>query len=307
MRVLVTGGCGFIGSHIVDKLLQEKHDVYVIDNLITGNKGNIVHNIPIMDCDINSDMVDEVFKEFRPEAIIHHAAQVSVTNSVNDMLYDETVNIHGTLKLIEAARKYGAKKIIFASSAAVYGNTVALPIDLSHPTEPLSPYGVSKLSVEYYLKMAQKLFGIDYTILRYSNVYGPRQDANGEGGVIAIFSDCLAQNKAPFIYGDGKQTRDFVYVEDVASANVNALTAGHNEILNVSSGSQISIAELFETMKEASGQEIDAIYKEERHGDIRDSVLCNERTKQVLNWNPGTSLLEGLKRTLHYYNENVIS
>lgn len=307
MRVLVTGGCGFIGSHIVDKLLEEKHDVYVIDNLVTGHKGNVLHNIPIMDCDINSDMVDEIFENFKPEAIIHHAAQVSVTNSVNDMLYDETVNIHGTLRLIEAARKHNVKKIIFASTAAVYGNTVTLPIDLNHPTEPMSPYGVSKLSVEYYLKMAQKLFNIEYTILRYSNVYGPRQDANGEGGVIAIFSDCLAQNKAPFIYGDGEQTRDFIYVEDVASANVKALTMGHNEILNVSSGSQISIRELFETMKEASGQKIDAIYKEERHGDIRNSVLCNEKTKQALNWSPETSLLEGLRKTLNFYNENVIS
>jgi UDP-glucose 4-epimerase len=301
MRVLVTGGCGFIGSHIVDKLIQEKHDVYVVDNLVTGHKQNVSQNIPIMDCDINSDMMDKVVQDFKPEVIIHQAAQVSVAHSINDMLYDEKVNIHGTVKIIDLAKKYDVKKIIFASSAAVYGNPVTLPVDLNHPTEPLSPYGVSKLSVEYYLKMANTLSGLDYTILRYANVYGPRQDAHGEGGVISIFSDCLANGNPPTIYGDGEQTRDFVYVEDVASANVQALSLGHNQVLNVSTGEEISVKNLFETMQEVAGLSLDVNYEDERNGDIRKSVLCNKKTKEVLNWNPQTSLFEGLQKTLNYY------
>lgn len=301
MKVLVTGGCGFIGSHIVDKLIREKHDVYVVDNLKSGHKKNLDPSVQMMDCDINSDLMEKVIQDFQPEAIIHQAAQVSVAHSINDILYDENVNIRGTVNLIDLAKKYGVKKMVFASSAAVYGNPVSLPVDLTHPTNPLSPYGVSKLSVEYYLKMASQTFGLDYTILRYANVYGPRQDAHGEGGVIAIFSDCLANGKAPTIFGDGEQTRDFVYVEDVAAANVSALTMGHNQTLNVSSGEEITVNKLFETMQEAAGTSLEVNYKEERSGDIRKSVLCNKVTKEQLNWNPKTSLLEGLQNTLNFY------
>lgn len=301
MKVLVTGGCGFIGSHIVDKLIGEKHDVYVVDNLVSGHKKNLDPRVQMMDCDINSDLMEKVIQDFQPEAIIHQAAQVSVAHSINDMLYDENVNIRGTVNLIDLAKKYGIKKMVFASSAAVYGNPVSLPVDLTHPTNPLSPYGVSKLSVEYYLKMASQTFGLDYTILRYANVYGPRQDAHGEGGVIAIFSDCLANGKAPTIFGDGEQTRDFVYVEDVADANVRALTMGHNQTLNVSSGEEITVNKLFETMQEAAGTSLEVNYKEERSGDIRKSVLCNKVTQEQLNWNPETSLLEGLQNTLNFY------
>ena len=172
---------------------------------------------------------------------------------------------------------------------------------LDHPTNPLSPYGVSKLSVEYYLKMANETFGINYTILRYANVYGPRQDANGEGGVIAIFSDALAKGNSPTIYGDGEQTRDFIYVEDVADANVKALTKGHNQILNVSSGEEITVNNLFEEMQKAAGTKLTVIYEEERSGDIRKSVLCNKVTKEQLDWNPSTSLFAGLQNTLNFY------
>lgn len=301
MKVLVTGGCGFIGSHIVDKLIHEKHDVYVVDNLVTGNIKNVNPKVPIMDCDINSELMEKVIQDFQPEAIIHQAAQVSVAHSINDMLYDESVNIHGSLKIIDLAKKYNVKKIIFASSAAVYGNPVSLPVGLDHPTNPLSPYGVSKLSVEYYLKMANETFGINYTILRYANVYGPRQDANGEGGVIAIFSDALAKGNSPTIYGDGEQTRDFIYVEDVADANVKALTKGHNQILNVSSGEEITVNNLFEEMQKAAGTKLTVIYEEERSGDIRKSVLCNKVTKEQLDWNPSTSLFAGLQNTLNFY------
>ncbi|WP_078431853.1 NAD-dependent epimerase/dehydratase family protein [Metabacillus halosaccharovorans] len=301
MKVLVTGGCGFIGSHIVDKLMDENHDVYVVDNLVTGNKNNVNPNVPIMDCDINSELMEKVVQDFQPEAIIHQAAQVSVAHSINDMLYDESVNIHGSLKIIDLAKKYNVKKIVFASSAAVYGNPVSLPVELDHPTNPLSPYGVSKLSVEYYLKMAKETFDIDYTILRYANVYGPRQDANGEGGVIAIFSDALAKGNSPTIYGDGMQTRDFVYVEDVADANVRALTMGHNQILNVSSSEEITVNSLFETMQKVAGTNIAVNYEEERNGDIRKSVLCNKITKEQLDWVPSTSLFVGLQNTMNYY------
>jgi UDP-glucose 4-epimerase len=306
MKVLVTGGCGFIGSHIVDLLLKENHEVIIVDNFVTGHKRNVQHDVSIVDCDINDPLFEQVIADFRPNAIIHQAAQVSVPKSCQDMLYDEQVNIRGSLNVIEQAKKYDVQKIVFASSAAVYGNPQHLPIDVGHPVNPLSPYGVSKLAVEKYLQMAHSLYGIQYTILRYANVYGPRQDALGEGGVIAIFSEHLSKGQTPVIYGDGEQTRDFVYVEDVAKANVQALTYGDNQILNVSSGTKISINQLFKEMCQIEGLDIDPIYKEEREGDIRDSVLCNELTKKSLHWEPETSLRTGLEKTLNFYKNNDI-
>ncbi|MEH7086475.1 NAD-dependent epimerase/dehydratase family protein [Neobacillus drentensis] len=298
-KVIVTGGAGFIGSHIVEELLLNNYSVTVIDNFSTGRQENIDHlPIEVYNHDITHPSVIELIVSLCPDYIIHQAAQVSVAESVKDFLFDEKVNIKGSLHIIKAAIESKVKRFVFASSAAVYGNPVSLPVTISHPTVPESPYGLTKLSVENYLKMSSELYQLPYSILRYSNVYGPRQDAKGEGGVVAIFSNQLTENRAPVIYGDGEQTRDFIFVKDVAAANVKALHAEGNMCVQVSSGTCISINELFETMKGAAGSNLYPIYKQERPGDIRHSILANEETKTILNWEPSIRLYEGLHETL---------
>ncbi|MCM3116382.1 NAD-dependent epimerase/dehydratase family protein [Neobacillus sp. MER 74] len=306
-KVIVTGGAGFIGSHIVEELLQNNYHVTVIDNFSTGRQKNIDHlPIEIYNHDITHPSVIDLIVSLSPDYIIHQAAQVSVAESVKDFLFDEKVNIKGSLHIIKAAIESKVKRFVFASSAAVYGNPVSLPVTISHPTHPESPYGLTKLSVENYLKMSCELYQLPYSILRYSNVYGPRQDAKGEGGVVAIFSDKLTENRTPFIYGDGLQTRDFIFVKDVATANVKALNVKENICVHASSGSCISINELFETMTEAAGSNLRPIYKQERAGDIRHSILENEETKTILNWVPAVNLFEGLQATLQFSKENQL-
>ncbi|MFL6558462.1 MAG: NAD-dependent epimerase/dehydratase family protein [Bacillus sp. (in: firmicutes)] len=308
-KVIVTGGSGFIGSHIVEELLQNDFKVTVIDNFSTGRRANIEHlPIEVINHDITDPSVIDLIVSLCPDYIIHQAAQVSVADSVRDILFDEKVNIRGSLHIINAAIKSQVKRVVFASSAAVYGNPVAIPVTIGHPTQPESPYGLTKLSVENYLKMSSKLYQLPYSILRYSNVYGPRQDAKGEGGVVAIFSNQLTENRTPVIYGDGEQTRDFIFVKDVAAANVKALNAKENLCIHVSSGTRISINELFETMKEVAGSNLHPIYKQERSGDIRDSILANEETKTLLNWEPSIKLHEGLLETLQFSkNQQLLS
>ncbi|OIK10463.1 UDP-glucose 4-epimerase [Bacillus sp. MUM 116] len=304
-KVLVTGGAGFIGSHIVEELIQKEYQVIVIDNFSTGRHENIENlQIELYHYDITNPNVVDLIMSINPDFMIHQAAQVSVAESVNNPLYDENINVKGSLYMIEAAIKAKVKRIVFASSAAVYGNPVELPVSIDHPTSPESPYGLTKLTVEHYLKLANKLHGLSYSILRYSNVYGPRQDAKGEGGVVAIFADRLTNNISPTIYGDGEQTRDFIYVKDVAAANVKALLANDNICVNVSSGTSISINNLFQMMKEAADSNMQPIYKQVRQGDIRDSVLSNELSKSLLNWEASFELNHGLKETVQYSFKN---
>ncbi|MCM3571134.1 NAD-dependent epimerase/dehydratase family protein [Neobacillus mesonae] len=300
-KVIVTGGAGFIGSHIVEELLQNNYQVTVIDNFSSGRRANLEHlPVKVIHQDITDPRVIDLIVSFHPDYIIHQAAQVSVAESVKDLLFDESVNIRGSLHVLKAAIKCKVKRFVFASSAAVYGNPDTLPITVHHPVHPESPYGLSKSAVENYLQISSKLYHLPYSILRYSNVYGPRQDAKGEGGVVAIFSDLLAENKAPVIFGDGEQTRDFIFVRDVAAANVKALKTKENIIAHVSSGSRISINQLVEMMRTASGASILPIYKQERLGDIRHSILVNDETKLLLDWEPSTELFEGLQETLRF-------
>lgn len=303
-KVLVTGGAGFIGSHIVEKLLDKGYEVAVADNLSSGNIKNLekIESIQFFNVDItNYEALKIVVHTFDPEYIIHQAAQVSVAASVKDVLNDETINIRGSLNVIEIAKNTNVKKIVFASTAAVYGEPEYLPIDALHRTKPMSPYGLSKYTVEKYLEMSKKLYQLDYTILRYSNVYGPRQDAKGEGGVVAIFSDKISNDEIPTIFGDGNQTRDFVFVEDVAQANVQALKYGSEKILNVSSSERTTINDLFTSMTKELNKSFVPLYKEERQGDIKDSSLSNKETRAILKWEPNFSLKKGLKKTLNYY------
>ncbi len=306
-KVLVTGGCGFIGSHIVEKLLDMKYEVIVVDNLKTGKIENIDENkVEFYNCDIRSEVFERIVSKTKPEFIIHQAAQVSVTASIKNIVYDTDVNIMGSINVINVAKNNGVKKIVFASSAAVYGEPQYLPIDEIHPIIPLSPYGLSKYTIENYLKLAKECYGIDYTILRYSNVYGPRQDTKGEGGVVAIFTEQLAKNEECSIYGDGMQTRDFVFVKDVADANVKALENGDNSTLNISTSQRISINDLYSLIKEQHCRSISPSYIDGRLGDIKHSILSNKQARSELSWDVSYTLDQGIKETVNYYNELVL-
>jgi len=297
----VTGGAGFIGSHVVEALLQANHEVFVIDNLSSGKKENLPPGVPFYQRDITDPGIADIVKETRPRALIHQAAQVAVPVSLRDPVFDASVNIIGTLNLLEACRKYGVEKVVFASSAAVYGNPEYLPVDEEHPLRPLSGYGISKLTVEKYLEAYRELYGLRWTALRYANIYGPRQDAQGEGGVVAIFIDKLLNNRQAVIFGDGRQTRDFVYVKDVAAANLLALEQGDGQILNISTGRASTVHELYHLIRQELGSSLEPAYGPPRAGDIVHSYLDNRRAVAQLHWQPRYSLAEGLKETVEYY------
>ncbi|RED59251.1 NAD-dependent epimerase/dehydratase family protein [Cohnella lupini] len=298
MRILITGGAGFIASHLTERFVIDGHHVAVLDNLTHGKRNRIPPQADFFQLDLASPEVDKVFRSFRPEVVYHHAAQIDVTASLKQPLDDARTNILGTLALLIHCRNHGVRKIVYASSAAVYGTPIYLPVDELHPIKPLSLYGVSKHSPEHYIEAFAALYGMDYTILRYANVYGPRQDPLGEGGVISIFLDKIANGFPPVIYGDGLQTRDFIYVKDIVAANVAALTNGSKEILNVSCNQATSILVLLNRLESATGAKLTPIYKPARPGDILHSVLNNNAAIKSLGWLPRFSISEGLKDTL---------
>ncbi|SFG56782.1 NAD-dependent epimerase/dehydratase family protein [Sporolactobacillus nakayamae] len=298
-KVLVTGGAGFIGSHVVEALLRQGYAVAVMDNFSTGHRDNIADlPVDLYICDVADPAVINVIQAIHPNYIVHLAAQISVSQSVADPLFDERTNVTGSLNVMNGARLANVKKIVFSSSAAVYGNPLEIPVTTQHPTNPESPYGLTKLTVEHYLQMFEKFYQLSYGILRFSNVYGPRQDADGEGGVVSIFSDRIQKGTPPMIYGDGDQTRDFIFVKDVAAAVVAALSVKESLRVNISSQTAISIKDLFQVMKEVSGSDLDVYYGPKRNGDIRHSVLSNQRAKELLNWEPKVILADGLRMTL---------
>ncbi|GAA5346580.1 UDP-glucose 4-epimerase [Planifilum fimeticola] len=303
MKVMVTGGAGFIGSHIVDRLIDLGHEVIILDNLSTGKKAFIHPEASFYQTDLRDRRIGEILEAERPEAVIHQAAQIDVPTSVKDPLFDAETNILGTLRLLEACRRSGVRKIVYASSAAVYGEPAFLPIDEEHPVDPLSNYGISKYTPESYLKVYKQLYGLDYTILRYANVYGIRQDPRGEGGVIAIFLDRVLREEALTIFGDGKQTRDFVYVGDIADANIRALHRGSGMIFNLGTGVPTSLEELVRILMEVTEKEIRVEYGPERPGDIKHSHFDNRLAGKWLDWTPRIDLKTGLRMTYEYYLE----
>jgi UDP-glucose 4-epimerase len=306
VKVLVTGGAGFIGSHIVDELLEKKYEVVVIDNLITGHESRIPNGVKLIKADIR-DSLDSAFMSEKPDVIIHQAAQVSVANSTVHPFYDADENIMGTINLLNLSVKYNIKKFIFASSAAIYGNPGQLPITENHPSKPISFYGLSKLTSESYIQLFSKFHGLSYAILRYSNVYGMRQDANGEAGVIAIFKEKILSEENPNIYGDGLQTRDFVFVKDVAKANAAAITYGNNGIYNICSNSQVTVLDIIKEFRNITNSNVTPVFCEAREGDIRDSVLSNVKARTELNWSPEETIRTGLKKTMDHYTAVSIS
>lgn len=304
MKVLVTGGAGFIGSHIVDKLVELKHRVCTIDNLATGNRVNINKGATFYKCDITEiEKLRLVFQVERPEIVIHHAAQIDVQASIKNPVFDAKNNIIGTINILECCKDYGVRKIIYPSSAAAYGEPEYLPVDEKHPLEPISFYGISKHTPTHYIKAYSALYELKYTIFRYSNVYGMRQDAKGEGGVVSIFVDKLLKNQSPFIFGNGEQTRDFIYVKDVASANILALDKADNEIMNISSNKTTTVNMLFKMMRDIAGSDVKAIYKEARKGDIEHSYLDNSKAERKLDWRTRFTLEDGVRETIEYYKD----
>ncbi len=303
MKVLVTGGCGFIGSHITDFLINAGHEVAIADNLSTGNLNNLNKKAKLYQVDILSPEFENVFKDFGPEIVYHEAAQIDIQKSIKDTFFDAKTNVLGTICVLEMVAKYNVKKIIYASSAAVYGNPQYLPVDEKHVVAPMSFYGISKHTPEHYIKTYSDIHGFKYTVLRYANVYGPRQDPKGEGGVVSIFTNKFIAGESPTIFGDGKQTRDFVYVKDIAGANLAAIDKGDNEIINVSTNIPTTVNDISDSMKRAGNFDIEVLYGPARVGDIDHSYLDNTKGIELLGFKFKYSLDEGLKETVDYYKE----
>lgn len=305
MKVLITGGAGFIGSHIVDLLIRNKHDVVIVDNMSHGKFENINSNAMLYKVDIRNEEVYKVFQKEKPDVVIHNAAQINVSNSIENPVEDASINILGTINVLEASRKCEVKKIIYPDSAAIFGEPEYLPIDENHPLNMISNYGVSKHTVEHYLEVYKKLYNIDYIVLRYSNVYGPRQDSSGEGGVVAIFCEKLINGKPIYIYGDGKQVRDFVYVKDVAMANLACLDVNKSGMYNVCSNTKTSINELLFKIRNIVDKNVIPVYIEARKGDIKRSYMSYDKINNDLGWKPKYSLDKGLMESIRYYVESL--
>lgn len=301
MKILVTGGAGFIGSHVVDKYIELGHKVIVIDNLSSGSEHNIHPSAKFYNMDICSEQLIDVFKNERPEVVNHHAAQKSVPKSVENPKFDAHINIIGLLNVLQASLDSGVKKFIYVSSGgALAGDADIIPTNESVPPKLLSPYAVSKYAGELYLRVFSKLYNIKTLTLRYANVYGPRQIPEGECGVIPIFLENFLSNRPSTLmaYPDQPKgtTRDYVYVDDIVKANVLALTRGENEVLNLGSGNEIHIEEVYETMKRVYKHNLPLLRRSERKGDVRRSCLDISKAKAVLGWEPAISLEEGLHR-----------
>lgn len=303
MKILVTGGAGFIGSNIVDACVGAGHSVSVIDNLSSGRKENLNPMAGFFNVDItDSKKISDIFAKEKFDVVCHHAAQIDVRKSVADPVFDASVNVLGTLNLLEASKTNKVRKFIFASSGGtIYGECGDKAPDESFPANPLSPYGIAKHTVEFYLKYYSSLFGIKYTSLRYGNVYGPRQDPHGEAGVVAIFSNAMLDNKELYIFGDGNQMRDYVYVADVVRANIIALDKGDNEIINIGTGVLTSVNELYNEMAQLSGYKKKPVAMPARKGELFKSFLDSSKAKKVLGWQPQVSIKEGLAETLEYF------
>ena len=306
MKVLVTGGAGFIGSHVVEALLEDGCEVEVLDNLSTGQREYVADGVPLHVLDITSPEAAEIVANGNFDALIHHAAQIDVRRSVRQPAYDAGINILGTVNLLEACRASLVRRFIFASTGgAIYGDPVSIPQAESHPLAPASPYGLSKLSAERYLELFDRHCGIRYVALRYGNVYGPRQSPHGEAGVVAIFASRMLSRENPVIFGDGRQTRDYVYVEDVARANMMALAySGPSICLNIGTGRETDVITIFESIRQCLAVDIEPEFGKAKAGEQRRSVLCCDMAASVLPWTPQLTLEGGLARTTAWFASN---
>jgi len=308
VKVLVTGGAGFIGSHVVDAYLEDGYEVVIVDDLSTGRLANINPGAKFIQMDIRDPRLSELFERERPDYVNHHAAQMDVRRSMVEPLFDAQVNVVGSLNLLECSRKYAVKRFVYISTGgAVYGEPEYLPCDEAHPIQPICPYGASKHTVEHYLYMYAFNYSLEYTVLRYPNVYGPRQDPYGEAGVVAIFCGQMLKEEQVVINGDGEQRRDFVYVGDCARANLLALTVPHpSGIFNLGSGRGTTVNAIFCELKAITGYSRDAQHGPEKLGETRTIYLDARKAREELSWAPQVGLREGLELTVEYFRLNEI-
>jgi len=306
MKILITGGAGFIASNIADRYLELGHQVVIVDNLVTGQQENIPAAAKFYEMDICDEKIKNIFELERPDMVSHHAAQMDVRKSVAEPVYDATVNILGSINLLQNAACFKVKKFIFASTGgAVYGEQDYFPADENHPTRPVSPYGITKLSVEKYLYFYHLNYGLTYTIFRYANVYGPRQNPHGEAGVIAIFTKKLLRKEQPVINGEGTQTRDYVFVGDVVKANVLALSLGDNQIYNIGTGIETDVNTLFQKIAGSMDHPVKEVHGPGQPGEQLRSVLDYSHIKKNLGWTPAVDLDTGLKKTVQFFREKA--
>ena len=296
---LVTGGAGFIGSHMVDRLLKEDYRVVIVDDLTSGKLKNLNHQATFHHMSINQPSLMDVINREKPDVVFHMAAQSSVSVSIKNPILDNEVNVMGTLRLLEAARRAGVEKIIYSSTGgALYGDPEVVPCPDDAPVAPISPYGMSKYMAEQYFDYYYRQYRVNYTTLRYGNVYGPRQDPAGEAGVIAIFISSMLAGKRPRIFGDGNQARDFVSVDDVVEANMAAIYRGTRCAMNIATGELVSVNQLYDMLREITGFRWEAEHGPARTGDVYRISLDWARASEELGWRPQTSLADGLAKTV---------
>jgi UDP-glucose 4-epimerase len=303
---LVTGGAGFIGSNLVDRLLSLGYKVVTVDNLSTGKLKNLNPAATFHHGDITQPSLQEVFQREHPDLVFHLAAQISTNQSTKDPMKDAEINVLGTLQLLKAVRQYGIEKLIYSSTGgALYGDPEIIPCTEQHPIAPLSPYGLSKYLAEQYLELFHRLYLINFTSLRYGNVYGPRQDTHGEAGVVAIFAQAMLEGKQPQIFGDGQQERDFVYVDDVVEANIRAIDRGDNSAFNIGTGKSTSVIRIFELLKSIIKCKLAPNHLPHRAGDVQQISLDSNRAARDLGWNPMVELDQGLRQTVEHIQKSV--
>jgi UDP-glucose 4-epimerase len=308
VKIVVTGGAGFIASHIVDAYIERGHDVHIVDDFSTGQRANLNPRATVHRLDVASPDAAQLITDVKPDVLNHHAAQMDVRRSVADPTFDARVNIIGFVNLLEACKDHGVKKVIFASSGgAVYGDRDPIPASEEHPTLPLSPYGVSKLSGEFYLTYYHLAFGLPYVALRYANVYGPRQSSKGEAGVVAIFISQLLAGQNPVINGDGRQTRDYVFVGDVVRANIAALDTDYVGAVNIGTGVETDVVTICRLLRQGLGSNVEAVHGPAKLGEQRRSCLMVSLATKVLSWKPQVELQAGLERTIAYCREAGVS
>jgi len=302
MRILVTGGAGFIASHVVDAYIAEGHEVTVVDDLSSGKMENVNAGAKFVQTNIQDEALDQLFATSSFDLVSHHAAQMDVRRSVTDPKFDASVNVLGTLNLLENCIRHKVKKVIFSSTGgAIYGEQETFPADEEHPTWPICPYGITKLTCEKYLFYYKEIFGLEHVIFRYANVYGPRQNPHGEAGVVAIFTEKLLRDEQPVINGDGKQTRDYVYVSDLVRANVMALDYPESDVFNLGTSVESDVNQIFGYLNEFTGAGKSEEHGPAKAGEQKRSCLNINKAAEKLGWKPEVTLQEGLKQTVEFF------